>query len=178
MGLDGKDGLRFSGSAHEAPWDSIGIHLHALDVHMGYFIGPACLRRSAQVDSGHGLKAAIGTAVEHHPDLMRYDGTVAFHPGFELDNSRVAGIASRQLLDVVHDHPHRAASMQRQEVCQRDVHRRALAPVVTTNGDRIQADTLFGEPQRDRELLLDLVWPLARGPDLYPPLVVEPDEAG
>src|SRR5262249_23392579 len=160
MGLDGKDGLRLSRGAHEATWDSIGIHLHALDVHMGYLIRPTCLRSSAQVDSGYGLKAAIGTAVEHHPGLMRHHGTVAFHPSFELDNSRVAGSASRPLLDVVHDHPHRTASAYRQEVSQGDVHGGALAPVVTANGDRIQADMVFGEPQRDRELLLDLVWHL------------------
>src|SRR5262249_56599378 len=47
MGLDGKDGLRLSRSTHEATRDSIGIHLHALNVHMGYFIRPACLCSSA-----------------------------------------------------------------------------------------------------------------------------------
>src|SRR5262249_53030260 len=93
MGLDGKDGLRLSRGAHEATWDSVGIHLHALDVHMGYLRGPPCLRSSPQVDGGDGLKAAIGPAVEHHPGLMRYDSPVAFYSSFELDNSRVAGIA-------------------------------------------------------------------------------------
>ena len=113
---------------------------------MGYLIGAPCLRSSAQVDGGDGLKSAIGPAVEHHPGLMCYDSPLAFHPGFELDNSRMAGIASRQLLDVIHDHPHRAARAHRQEICQGDVHRRALAPVVTANGNRIQADTFLGEP--------------------------------
>ena len=67
MGLDSEDGLRLARGAHEAARDGIGIHLHALDVHMGYLIGPTGLCSPAQVDGGDGLEAAIGTAVEHHP---------------------------------------------------------------------------------------------------------------
>ena len=81
---------------------------------------------------------------------MRHQGAVALDPGFELDNRRVAGIAGGQLLDVVHDYPHRAPGTHRQGVSQGNVHGGALAPVVAANGDRIQTDAFLGEPERDR----------------------------
>jgi hypothetical protein len=81
---------------------------------------------------------------------MRYESPLTFHPRFELDNRRVAGIAGGQLLDVVHHYLHRAASTHRQGVGQGNIHRGSLAPVVTANSDRIEADALLGEPQRNR----------------------------
>ena len=122
MGLGGEDGLRFSRGAHKAARDGVGIHLEPFNVHVGYLIGPACLRSSAQVYGGDGLEAAVGAAVKNYPCLMRHHGAISLDPGFELDNRRMAGIARRQLLDVVHDHPHRAASTPRQKIGQGDVH--------------------------------------------------------
>src|SRR3989442_6065786 len=148
LGLDGEDGLRLAWGAHEAAGDGVGIHLDAFEAHMRYLIGPAGLRRPTQVDGGHGLEPSVGAAVEQHSGLMRHQGAVALDPGFELDNRRVAGIAGGQLLDVVHDYPHRAPRTHRPGVSQGNVHGGAPAPVVAAHCDRIQTDAILCVTER------------------------------
>jgi len=121
---------------------------------------------------------AVGAAVEHRPGLAGLDGPILHHAGLDGHHRRVARVAGHQLLDVVHDHLHRAAGALGQVVAKRHVHERPFASEVAADGAGVEHDTLGGDAPGAGKLVAQHVGVLVVGPDLHLAGRICADQAG
>ena len=88
------------------------------------------------------------------------------------------GISSHQLLDVVHDHFHRATGLQSQVIAQRDVHERPLAPEIAAYVGGVELYAGLGQAPNGGELTSQNEGVLVVNPDLYPVIAINLHHAG
>ena len=151
LAFTGKGTLRVARRAHVSARKFIGVNVFLFDVGVGNPVRPRGFMGAHEKTLGS--ISAISAAVENIFHLLGDQQPVFFHTGFDLDRCAVAWIAGDQLLGIINEEFHRAATFLRQHIAKSDFVGIALAAEIPPDITRMNHDIRGGNLQRAAHLL-------------------------
>ena len=121
-------------------------------------------------------ETAVGAAVEVRFHLMSDHRPVALDAGLQPYDGGVSRRTGDKLFAIFHDHFHRSAGAQGEQVTDRLVYGSAFAAEIAANHHRVHANFFLGNVQSRRHAFFQALRRLVGRPHLYAILIVDPNQ--